>query len=578
MGRSSMVHRFVTAIVLLAAAGIAAADDATPPDVKAPPPAVDPPPTQPVRSPAEQLAARFGRRIVAARATSADSADDLAVATEMATAAETAEPAGLRHLLAITALDLALPAGGEAATQLAARAFGIAMQSGPLSSLRQTEVVSRLSVRLFLESVAAGLPPGERAVRAKTAAVKTLAYVDALIAADQSDKALAQLAKAKEIAAAGDPGILLSELSARQKALSGHAAYLDAVKKAAAALAAAEAGGVKDTISAAQVALATVYACQGGDIPKAARFYAAAMHDMALPVLYASTFIAGPKAVRGNQLLSGARGLAKLSVQAHGRAKVKLSTVGYDMINAFLAGTPSARDAGKARVLKAQLARMSGQTDEQRVAAMLTRMYGPMAGKLYVLKAAEKRIRLTYAFARPEQLKDFITNGHTTWAIGPGGVLKGTKGSGAITHKVVFDAGKPIKVHFQAQATDRMIAQLLWSAHLPIRTDNLPYQVTLGMGNNPTQLSGPGGAPVALPRAKGNSKRAYRFALTWNGNGRLLWHTDGDKTGEFVSTLEESPRYMTLALRLHGREIALDNLQIEGAIIETKTQSEGGGP
>jgi len=542
--------------------------------------------TQPNKE-AKLLAELYGQRIAKAKTTT-EPDDDIALAGELlSAAADSANPALLRYLLAREGLKLTSPLGTAEAARLARTALALADQLQPLGPMEKTRlalVIARSRYGILRKEP---LTPEVAARVAGEMIGAEIAHARALMKAGQIEAAKSALQAAEGRAKAHRLPAAYEETQAAMKELKAAAARAARIRSAQAQLAQARAQADTKGIKEAKAALGHVYLLSDGDIAKANAYLPGTDSEYASAVAAAAAFVKDSKTIpAGAKCNAAAEGLSKAATAAlNEEARTRIGMVAARMCREFLKANDQGLEATRARLLLIQAERLAGDSPADRLIKRLKANYKGLEAKLEVLNNGP--VRATCDFTSVKQMGDWdIDEGQ--WQILPKkGILVGAnsqRGRARAVNRLRFHGDKPLTLTFRVSGKQDLNGLLFFRRGTSPK--QFVHEVRFGFGingNRESRLEDGGQRVWSSNRAKVAQGATYRVVIAWNGAGGVCWTINGKMLckHEIRYRREDlATASLYVGLETSGRAPAgFDDVVIEGgAIADPRAQDEGINP
>jgi hypothetical protein len=419
-------------------------------------------PNQDTRSDEQKLLDElYAKRIAKARST-VEHDDDLALGRELLMAAnDQTHSKKLRELMARSALKLTIELGSDGGVALAKMAVKTIEGLGNLDEVDKARITRDMLSNQFARQVSLKAGRDTLTALAKGCIEAHLDYIRAAASdPDHTDQANASIGKANRLMRAYR---LLEYKPVIEKAAedfrTARALRIE-LTTARTRLAAAKKQNDPNAVRAARSVLANTYLVYTGDLRRTAKYIKGTGHSREQLVLDVSEAMQDRTKLQPKKAISQISDLLALARTAKDPARAKLAEAAMFMAKLYLASDPPALGKSRAKLLSMQIKKLMGTTESDKVVGKLAKAYDGIAGKVTPLDKG--RIRLTYDFTKPDQLKDWSTE-EGKWVVTKG-VLACDTGSryryGGIQNKVKFDSTKPATITFKGTASSQLIAEV----------------------------------------------------------------------------------------------------------------------
>lgn len=505
----------------------------------------------------------YAKRVAEVKATASD-ADNIHLVRQMLVAASD-DTVGLKlkAALALCALDMASQIGSQDAQPLVTRAMELAGQA--ISTIQkqyyQKQVATHrvLAARGQISEIELG-SLALVAVDAGIAYVKLAASEEACVSEVAST--MRQLRSFTTLYRLKDSLPELDELDKLVRVLTMKRLRL---KEALVRLEALRRAEDSEGAKTASKAVAQIHLETDGDVRSAAEFFKNTDDPRAETVINAAKLMGNPAAVEAAKAGSTIVALAVMSEGLQDPAKANVAATALELAQKHIATNPK-DDPDRMKLLVDQLQQTLGHSGPDKIKKDLNAAYGPIQGKIEVLGA--DRVRISYDFSHPSQLKDFESE-QGTWDIG-----KGVFGSRSRPYnraetrlRLPFRFDRPFKITFMASGKYEVGCELHCKPWQSDYADRMWFR-----------LSNDGINCYAWNRSFDSQDvrlgdKSSLFELTKDANNKLTLSINGKIVRE-MPVSEATPYYVNgcfrvgLGTRSSDRVLTLfDNLSIEGSIL-----------
>ncbi len=520
----------------------------------------------------------YAKRIAQVTA-STDEKDDLALARELLMAAnDDSHPAALREVIARTALGLTLELGTDGGVSMSKTAVKTIEGLNALEDVEKARIARDMVTHQFGRQVSQKADRDTLSALAREAIQAHVAYIDAAGGdPDYVTDVAASIDKASRLMRAYrllEYKPVIEKATERFKTAQALRSRLSSARTR---LRAARKSKDPKELNAARSALAHTYLHYTGDIPRAAKYIKDTGHPREKVVLAVAGVLDDRTRLDANNAISQINELLTLSRACQEPARKKIGEAAMLMVKLYLAGDPPALGKSRAKLLTMQIRKLTGSTDDDKAAKKLSAAYKGIAGKVTALE--DGRVRLTYDFSNPTQLKDWTTE-NGKWVVAKGVLACDTGSSssyGEILNKVKFDSSKPATITFKGTAHQEIRLELQ-SYRKTSDTSYTTWSFTQSSSSLASYFMGKSWRNTTEALKPG---RAYKWTTSLDGKGGYAWKIN--KTDIHKSTDKASTYYIatnwSLRLRAYrstSREnlTAFDDVVIEGTPILPATDDE----
>lgn len=538
------------------------------------------PTTQPTAE-AKLVRDLYGNRIAQALARP-EAKENIALAQELLLAAgDSANPAPLRHLLAMEAVKVASSQGSAEAAKLAREALALADKLKTLTPTVKWNLELQIAERRYEAARKSGVAMIDRAPLAAKVVQAQIGLAKVLMAEESLDLARVRLNAARAIARAHRLAGAEADAEAAAAALKAFTLRLDRIHKAEAQLERAKPAGNEEAMRSARQTLGLIYLLSDGDLAKANSYLAHTGHTYEAPVKAALEFTLNPKQLPPVQACNDiveALGQAAKAAE-NGPAQVRIATAGMNLCRAFLASRPSGLVATKARLLLMRMEKLAGDSPADRLVKKLKASYGSLEGKLEVLQKGV--VRASYDFSSQKQLDDWSSK-EGDWQVARTrgkDVLVGSpqgRSRARLESRLRFYANKPLSVSFLASGREDLVGVLVFLKQNDQRWGTHTLEFMLGAYGNRESVLRDSGWPVwSDRRAKIVPNTTYSITISWDGQQAVTWAVNGKALCKHqirYSKDDISRSSVVVGLQTRGAGAGFDDVKVEGVIMVDPSQ------
>jgi hypothetical protein len=371
--------------------------------------------------------------------------------TLLAAARETDRAETERFVLADLAVEVCAPVGTKASSDLASEALILAQELGFYTPVEQTMRQREMAMGRLATLQANRADPAAIEPAARKVIQTTLAYCDALIAAEQLADARRMLQYVRNLAQRHD----IEDLDdAIERSNTYHRWALDreaAFTQARSRLSRAIDGGTVAAIDAAHIELAELFISYDGNLAAAAEQLDGVEHPLAGALATWQAVDVG-EPVADETLLEAVVALRQQVAKLDGDARARIGAEAVALCDAYLAQSTSDESQVRGRLHRGQVEQLLGESDTDRLIAQLHANYKDFAGELLLMDEGQSQV--TYGFSDAVQLDDWIAEGRA-WQVA-NGVLAQTEGEGGIRNHLRFRADEPFEVQVRGTGVDQV--------------------------------------------------------------------------------------------------------------------------
>lgn len=529
-------------------------------------------PTSQPSAEAKLVTSLYGARIAAAL-NAPDPAGKIGLGQELLDAAgDASSPATLRRLLAAEVIKLTTGIGTDEATRLANDAVNVAFKAGGMTALEKARAEQQIA-QAHVDHTRKTDPPSLPAVM-ETLIKAEVSLAKAMMADDKAEGALAILTATAAKAKGARIDRYDEEIAELQRDARSCISRLARVQAAQTQLRQAQDSGDPAAVKTATISLGLLYLTAFGDLEKAQSCLAGSGHEYEKAVSLALSFKNRKTTRMPADDLDQLDVLQKIAAAGENApARAALGQPGVGLCKSFLTGAPGGLAATKVRLLMVQFEKLCGESAADKLLKKIDANYKGLGAKLAIL--SNGNLQATYDFTGKKQVGDFVvTDG--TWDIIAGQHSLGAEpqrgGTALAGNRLRFKADQPLTVSFKASGKDHIEATLgFWVRTTYGYSQSHNVDLVFGGNNNRESWLRDDGNTVWNDQRARLTGGTFKIDIAWDGKGSITWTINGKQLCK--QDLRFKPDSLAggcvqLRLRTMGQPMAVDDLVIEGVVIE----------